>query len=229
MRPAFSDAPIDCTKVANSLEQGWISPCMYTLWCDPAPPKFSFGTPISAVTWGWADQYLFTQLGSNFHMRWVIRVRPKTTDRATPAYCMNQTETWTLPETPAFLSNSRQEIWLSLGRTSSKYKPWWCCGRFGVRGDRLNSCELLTSMTFLAEKHFFSSFESVLLRHVKYFLQNVSEVHQTGQFLCNCWEMFSQPKQNYSEEAKGAAWDNSTLSFQWGVLRVKCALIPTPL
>lgn len=37
MRPAFSDAPIDCTKVANSLEQGWISPLhIYPLmWSCP--------------------------------------------------------------------------------------------------------------------------------------------------------------------------------------------------
>lgn len=61
------------------------------------------------------------------------------------------------------------------------------------------------------------------------FLENVSEVHQTSQFLCDCWETFSQPKQNYSEETKGAAWDNSTLSFQQDVLRVKCAFIPIPL
>lgn len=43
-------------------------------------------------------------------MLWVIQVHLKAAERATPAYCMNQTEMRTLPETPAFWSNSRQEI-----------------------------------------------------------------------------------------------------------------------
>lgn len=182
MRPAFSDAPIDCTKVANSLEQGWISPCIYTLWCDPAPSIYSFRTLFWAVTWGWVDQYLFTQPGSNFHMRWIIQVHPKAAKRASPAYWMNQTEMRTLPETPAFWSNSRQEMWLSLGRTSSKYKPWWCCGQFGLRGDRLNPGELFTTMTFLAEKHFSSSFESVLLWHIKCFCKMCQKCTKPADF-----------------------------------------------
>lgn len=43
-------------------------------------------------------------------MCWVIQVHPKAAERATPDYCVTQTEMWTLPETPAFWSNSRQEI-----------------------------------------------------------------------------------------------------------------------
>lgn len=43
-------------------------------------------------------------------MHWVVQVHAKAAERATPAYCMNQTDMWTLPETAAFWSNLRQEI-----------------------------------------------------------------------------------------------------------------------
>lgn len=169
MRPAFSDATIDCTEVANSLEQDWISPCVCTVWWDPAPSIYYFKILFSAVTWGWVDQYLFTQIGSNFHMCLLIQIHLNATERATPAYCTNQAETCTLPKTPPFRSNSWGRKCDSILREHGpNINPGDSVDTLGWRGDHLSPCELFTSTTLLFGNFFSPSFKSVALQHIEY-------------------------------------------------------------
>lgn len=211
MRRAISNATIDCIELANSPEQDWISPCVCAVWWDPAPSIFSCKILFSAVTWGWADQYLFTQPESNFHMRSVIHAHLNHRISQAAWECNRKGKSWPLyepgrnkhplpPKNPPFRRNycflheegNEAQSWDDL----IQYKPWWFCGHWD--GDTtlwaldiqvwvpisLSRTLLFGRLMLLFSYFIFGPFAAHWVP-----LQSMLVVHQTGQFLSNCWEI----------------------------------------